>query len=542
VKNVSGKLPVRIFISFISITFAFGQVVITEVLFDPDCPLANQEFVEIFNLGPDPVDITGWSLADNHSIDELVSDFSWLEVGEFAVILEQDYSECFDLVFPDEVNYIFVDDNSIGNGLGNSADVVHLINATGDTVSTVSWAAGITHGHSLEKIVPDFDNIPENWRESIDLLGTPGSQNSIASQLIDVGIDSVWVVPDHPRESEIFDIIALFSNSGLVGSQTNISVNGEVVYSLWIDPFQSVQIPLLNTSRESGTHQFLIDALAAEDYNTENDTISITVSVAYDYGNMLINEIMYDPLTGNPEWVEIANATSSEISVLGWRINDKDEFQSSGISTSDTISVFGFAVVTKDTLNPGNIYQSNFPTLNNSEDHVYLFDPSGKMIDHVFYESWWGGGDGFSLERVTHFLDSNYPQNWGTCVSDSGATPGIRNSLFAEQITSDGVITVHPNPFSPDGDGYEDETIISYRVPFTQAYIHAVIYDVRGREIDTLFDQVSAAEGIFRWDGKMKSGYRCKTGQYILILEASDSWTKSVWKGNARIIVANHLK
>jgi len=139
-------------------------------------------------------------------------------------------------------------------------------------------------------------------------------------------------------------------------------------------------------------------------------------------------------------------------------------------------------------------------------------------------------------------MDSNNRQNWGTSVSDSGATPGYQNSLFVEQISINGSITVNPNPFSPDNDGFEDETIIMFKIPFSQAYIHAVIYDVRGREIATLFDQSSASEGLFRWDGKMKSGEECKTGQYILIMDASDSWTNSSWKGDARIVVAKNMK
>ena len=536
------KFLILLSILFYSADIVFNQVVITEVLFDPDCPLSNQEFVEILNLGPDPVDITGWRLADNHSTDDLISDFSWLGVGEYGVILEQDYSGCFDSVFPDEVNFIYVDDNSIGNGLGNTTDMVQIINAEGDTISIVSWTSGITHGHSLEKVVPEYDNLSGNWRVSIAPLGTPGSENSVASHLIDIGVDSLWIAPEHPDDGEPFEIMASITNFGLLPSQTQIRVNDETAAFLWVDSVQTIVSPVIITHRASGVHPFIVSTLTEEDYDPGNDSLSIQVIVSYEYGDMLINEIMYDALIGQPEWVEIVNVSQSAVSSSGWRINDRDNFPAVGISAAASIPVFGFDVVSKDSLFPGSAIQSSFPVLNNTEDQVYLFDPSGKMIDHVFYQSWWGGGDGFSLERITHFLDSNNPENWGTCVSDSGSTSGYQNALFVGEIISEGVITVTPNPFSPDDDGFEDETIISFHVPFTQAYIHAVIYDVRGREIDTLFDQTSAAEGIFRWDGKMTDGYRCKTGQYILVMEATNSFTRSVWKGNSRIIIASHLK
>ncbi len=102
-----------------------------------------------------------------------------------------------------------------------------------------------------------------------------------------------------------------------------------------------------------------------KDYNTENDTISITVSVAYDYGDMLINEIMYDPLTGNPEWAEIANASSSEISVLGGGSMIKMNFnppESLQWTRSRYLDLQSYNK--KTTLNPDNIYTKvNFPTL-----------------------------------------------------------------------------------------------------------------------------------------------------------------------------------
>lgn len=537
----SGGLLIR-FLPIISTSIINTQIVITEVLFDPECIGTNQEFVEILNLGSFAVDINGWALTDNNSTDELFPEFSSLGAGEFGVILEQDYTDCFELVFPDEVNIIFVDDNSIGNGLGNSSDELFLINTLGDTVSEMSWTNGITHGHSLEKVVPEFENIPENWRESINILGTPGSENSVSSQLIDVGVDSVWIDPSIPQENEIFDIFATFSNFGLLETQFNILIDGDYINTVTIASFQSVDLYLLSSSMGSGTYQYIVQAQTMDDFNPGNDSLLLKVIVEFEYGDVLINEIMYDPLTENPEWIELLNITSAALSMNDWRINDRDEFPQSGITTFAEIPAFGYSVVTEDTVYPGNAFQSGFPTLNNQEDHVYLFDPSGKMIDHVFYQNWWGGGDGYSLERITQFMDSNNRQNWGTCVSDSGATPGYQNSLFVEQISISGSITVNPNPFSPDEDGFEDETIIMFKTPFNQAYIHAVIYDVRGREIVTLYDQSSASEGIFRWDGTMKSGEVCKTGQYILILDASDSWTNSTWRGDARIIVAKNMK
>ena len=106
-------------------------------------------------------------------------------------------------------------------------------------------------------------------------------------------------------------------------------------------------------------------------------------------------------------------------------------------------------------------------------------------------------------------------------------------------INSTGHINVDPIPFSPAASGTGHELTISYNIPFSQIYLNAVIYDVRGRKQITLQNDRSAAQGIIRCDGKRTDGRNCVTGQYIRVLQAKDYWSNRVWKGTERIIVVN---
>lgn len=40
------------------------------------------------------------------------------------------------------------------------------------------------------------------------------------------------------------------------------------------------------------------------------------------FNDIVINEIMYAPSTGEPEWVEIFNRTSNVINLKNWKLSD----------------------------------------------------------------------------------------------------------------------------------------------------------------------------------------------------------------------------
>ncbi len=124
------------------------EVVIDEILADPASGPEGDangdgvrdskadEFVELLNLGPEPVDIGGWMLSDDDVSEEKRFRFpegTILEPGERAVVFGGE--EPVGIPGP-----VFTDDGSIGNGLTNSGDVVLLIDpAFSDTVALVGY-------------------------------------------------------------------------------------------------------------------------------------------------------------------------------------------------------------------------------------------------------------------------------------------------------------------------------------------------------------------------------------------------------------------
>jgi hypothetical protein len=163
-------------------------------------------------------------------------------------------------------------------------------------------------------------------------------------------------------------------------------------------------------------------------------------------------------------------------------------------------------------------------------------------VDSVLYAGKWGGGGGVSLERINPFLGSNDPLNWSWSVHSSGATPGERNSLFTAVVPVRTVLSANPNPFSPDGDGRQEVTIISYRLPATAALLRLYLFDIRGRRIRTLADGLRcASQGELIWDGKNDEGLSSKMGIYIIYLEALDDRRGMVCRSKATVVLAGRL-
>jgi flagellar hook assembly protein FlgD len=123
-------------------------------------------------------------------------------------------------------------------------------------------------------------------------------------------------------------------------------------------------------------------------------------------------------------------------------------------------------------------------------------------------------------------------------MDPKGGTPGAKNSVDEHQNLSQASVTAEPNPFSPDGDGYEDRISIHVRVPTNAATLSILLFDSVGRLVRTLVSASPIAGhcGV-EWDGTNDEGKYCRTGLYILLFEASDAFNGSTIRGKKALIL-----
>jgi hypothetical protein len=140
-------------------------VKISEVLANAGAGLddAAHEWVELYNAGPESVELSGWSLADNVAADTLPP--AVLPAGAYAVVTA---SADFGRHYPSfHGNLLVVADGRIGNGLANDGDRLLLLDEEGRPVDALSYgldreffeppAPAVPLGHSLERFPPDRD-------------------------------------------------------------------------------------------------------------------------------------------------------------------------------------------------------------------------------------------------------------------------------------------------------------------------------------------------------------------------------------------------
>lgn len=157
-----------------------ARVVINEVLYDAsgDGADADGEWVELYNAGAEPVDLAGWSLADEASRDLLPAIV--VPARGFVIIAASDSIGAAVASSGARASTV---SGRIGNGLGNDGDTLYLIDKSGALVDAVSWGNAIAvldapvpdvpEGHSIERTTPGTDSDhASDWADNAS--PTPG--------------------------------------------------------------------------------------------------------------------------------------------------------------------------------------------------------------------------------------------------------------------------------------------------------------------------------------------------------------------------------
>lgn len=527
-----------------------AQVILTEVMFDPDTLENHNEFVEIYNAGEQLVNLQDWKIGDGTEYDLLVDagyGFS-LQPLQFALILDPSYFEnstTYDPLIPETALILTIEDGSFGSyGWSNTkSEPVTLINSAGDTVQRYWYSLDNIPGFSDEKIIFSEDNSEMNWANAQIFRGTPGTFNSVMAAPIDLAIDSAWTEPVFPQSGSSFSLYVVFKNRGIQGISSFIvevydDLNGdqqadpdEIIFQTEIieqmGAGESYQHSWSLSDLAAGDYQIRIQVFAEDDTKPQNNHFQFTLRIESNESLLIINEIMFRPAPNQTEWVEFYNKSSDPINVKGWYFADGHDTIII-CKTEKMIDGHSYLILSKDSslmVNYGLapellVTSSAFPTLNNDFDDVKVLSFSQRVVDRVLYSNSWMKREvdpGISLERINPEISSSLADNWSACTAPAGATPGQKNSIYVDKPREKTLLAIYPNPFSPDADGFEDVAIFEYDLPLATAYISIDIFDMAGRKIRTLINQHPVGpSGNFIWDGTDDSGRVSRIGLYII--------------------------
>jgi len=447
---------------FSSFTFAQtdSTLILSEIMFFPVS--GPNEFIELYNFNEtESIDLNGYKIKYSTSSPD-----SLIETGEgtilppksFAVIFEGDYpfgSGIYDEMIPPEALVLKISDNSFGsNGMANTSDrPVWLLSPADDTLQSYIYSADNNASFSDEKIEMTGNNSQSNWDNSLNSNGTPGFQNSVTPLSFDLEMNSLTFSPAIPTEGEDVTIFSKVKNRGIENAASyTIEIYNDADFDSTADPGElilsqdflnlaagdSISVSTIMFSLAAGNYQIISRVLFSEDENLLNNELIeafIVFPPPNNFNDVVLNELMYNPTSGEPEWVELFNRTPTQLNLKQWTISDLTTTVT--ITTEDKfIPSSSYVILTKDSsvINfyniPSEVIQLNLPSLNNSGDAIVIRDSLGVLIDSVLYSPDWGGNSGGrSLERISADGNSNEPTNWGTSISQHKATPGIINSI-----------------------------------------------------------------------------------------------------------------
>jgi hypothetical protein len=566
--------------ALLSIGVPSGSVVINEIMYAPSS--GSPEWLELFNVSVKTIDIRNWKVGNRQPENryQLTSESRLLFPGEFLTVTKDSalLRSIYPWLTPESVLQVPALPTFLWN---NEGDAVVLSDQRGSLLDTLFYSTlwGGTAGFSLERIdptAPSTDSL--NWGSSVDAdRATPGKPNSVVlldydltitalSQLDATGSSVVLSasIVNVGRTSSSLLSISLYHDAN---SDSIASISERIADTTLVGALAYRETSIVSLGWESpipGTHTAIAVLEDARDLRSANDTAFGLVQVGFPATALVINEIMYEPLPDQSEYIELYNAGGTDVDVSGWTITD-------GPGSSGVSNVFELGVSSR-IVRPGEYFViasdssilDLFPTvvlsapgllaipnsdlsLNNDGDMVMLRDQTGKIIDSLQYlPSWHNPGvhdqTGRSLEKVSPQLNGSDARSWGTCARFEGGTPGERNSIYATSKPGASRLSFSPNPFSPDGDGFEDVVILHYMLPTEVATISVSIYDVMGRLIRRLStDEPSGAMGDLVWNGYDDENRKARIGMYVVFLEARDARSTSLVTAKGVVVVATRL-
>ncbi|TMI65129.1 MAG: hypothetical protein E6H07_04195 [Bacteroidetes bacterium] len=167
-----------------------------------------------------------------------------------------------------------------------------------------------------------------------------------------------------------------------------------------------------------------------------------SLTIAQNRYDVVIDEIMADQTPQvtlpNNEWIELKNTTAAPINLQGWRIGDATG--QSGPMPNFTLQPDSFVVVCTGSAVAAmsvlgtTISVTNFPSLDNDGDQLFLRSANGRTIHAVSYTSAWyqnvvKADGGWTLEMMDTKNPCTEINNWKASVDVKGGTPGKKNSI-----------------------------------------------------------------------------------------------------------------
>jgi len=543
-------------------------MLITEILFDPDpsVGLPPFEFVEWMNAGNDTVNLVGWKYVVGDK-ERLIAG-GRVAPGGFVIVCSPAAAASFrpfGAVIPMESF----------PALRNTGDRITLISPGGKEVHSVYYSPDrfsgtlqANGGWSLELAdISQYCN-PGAWVPSRDPSGgTPGRANS---QVLSVtAADPALLLRAAGYDEGSF--VVLFSaslNNGMdLNNYSCLLMPGEKVATAipsreYGFPGLFFQLPGGLDDQMTYTLELLGNPVDCSGVAAVIRPVSFGFPWQPDSAGLVITEIMFDPVAGQPEFVEVFNRSD--------RMIDLQDIILARAGMDGVIRDFSDQQTFSYWLFPGcfGVFTSNeqlfrkswpladpaiiaermdLPALTNEESRLILMNRQQKKLDVAVYSPDWhypylDDEKGISLERIDFGASGADRSNWfSASAASGGATPGLKNSAsHLPEVSDNQEFSLFP------ANGYAStpfdavQVTLNYRFDSPGWFLRVRIFNAGGIPVKEIFPfGLARQEGVVCWDGLDSAQRLAPDGIYLVVADFYfPSGKKGRWKKACSLVRA----
>jgi len=562
--DLSGNCVQSIKVPFTPVWVNIADVIISEIMADPlpEVSLPGKEYLEITNRTEYSFNMKNWRLSydgQNMLFPEITIRPSEIMIicSTKDTLLFSKYGKVLGLKqFP---------------ALTDGGTIICLSDSSNNLIHGVEYSSGwygdelkSKGGWSLEMVDTRYPFYYEgNWTASTSRKGgTPGSENSAMQSNRDMsfyGIQNVY--PDDSINMTIRFSEPVFDLSGLTKS---IKAGGENITS--IDPtdplFREFRIKAKNPLRR-GEEYHLDISNAIKDFAgniIEKGSFIFGMPEPSEPGDILFNELLFNPLPGDPDYIELYNCSKKVIDASRLQfvsVNDGtgDTAQVTPLSTEKRCIMPGsYYAVTENkkkitdryfSSDPEFLFESgSLPTMSDNEGHLILLNRELDKIDEVLYNedmhfSLLSSYEGVSLEKTGIRNSSAEVINWHSATESSGwGTPGAPNSVYVEFPAQINEVAFSSTKISPDNDGNEDLLVIHFSLTGNGNVVSVTVFDETGNLVKKITrNMLIGPEDSIIWDATADDGSPVGTGIYIVLITLyNDKGKTEKWKKVCTVI------
>jgi hypothetical protein len=527
-------------------TLAFSQnandLIISEIMADPTPTkgLPEKEYIELYNRTDKAIDLNKFKLT--YASTTVIFPSFVLQPKSYVIVS----SKTNEKEFQPYGNVIGLNSFS----LLNTGTTLALRNDKNKIIFSVTYSdkwyeKSKDQGFSLEMIDVNFPCVEEgNWTSSAAILqGTPAKENSVKNNKPDL-------TPPNLVRYEITNpstVKLIFSEK--IDSLSSVSPiaylfdKSLIINQINVESPRNLNVNLgLNTALQDNTiYTLTLKNIADCSGNVLLETkITLGNVKPADSGNVVLNEILFNPRSGGEDFIEIYNRSEKIISLKNWSLANIDDAGKIAnikpiIATDFILQPKQFLVLTRNVKTVQNQYfksvkdnfleMSSLPSFPDDAGSVVLLNDTKKVFDRFDYSETLhhpliDDKSGVSLEKIDYNIASSDLKNWHSAApSDAYATPGYANSqgILDSQET---IFKIEPEIFTPDGDGQNEVTNLTFQLDQNGFAANVSIFDINGRKIKQLSqNQLLSINGSIEWDGKNDGNVVVPVGYYIMLIE-----------------------